>query len=160
MKVVYHILMLLSYNDIKRFWKKVKINLKTHCWEWKGTITNYGYGQIYIQGKLYLAHRISFLLDTKNLPEVCILHKCDNPMCVNPKHLFKGTQSDNNKDAAQKGRSARLCGIKNPNAKLTEDNLNEIKSWFSIGISRSQVAKAFKISWTHANTLKQRLTKK
>ena len=74
----------LPNKDIKRFWSKVK---KTRgCWEWIGTLDSSNYGQMSVNGKLILAHRISYkLFYEKLLNKLCVLHKCDNSKCVNPR---------------------------------------------------------------------------
>ena len=97
------------------------------CWIWLGNINHNGYGRLHIDGKDELAHR--FALDVsgvavKNVDVV--LHKCDNTMCVNPAHLFIGTQCDNMKDMAKKGRSSK--GESRYNAKLDESAVRNIRS--------------------------------
>jgi hypothetical protein len=153
--------MLISSRDRSRVWNKVLIETSEGCWIWMGTTNKDGYGQIYINYKLHLAHRIVYLLHTKRFPTDNVLHTCDNPPCCNPKHLFEGTQNDNVQDMKVKKRAARLNGVNNPNSKLTNIQLEEIERYFSIGVLRSEIAKLFKISWTHADTLQKRyLTKK
>ena len=77
------------------------------CWEWVGCIGVWGYGQISFMGKSKSAHRISWELYKGEIPKgKLILHKCDNPACVNPSHLFIGTWGDNMKDMVAKDRQA------------------------------------------------------
>ncbi len=86
-----------------RFWNKVKKE-ESGCWNWIGALRS-GYGIIKIDGKLISTHRLSYILTNGNIPEgMFICHKCDNPKCVNPDHLFLGTRSDNMIDALNKGR--------------------------------------------------------
>ncbi len=73
------------------------------CWEWTGATGQHGYGQLRIAGRLHTAPRIMFYLTRGYLP-ACVCHRCDNPGCVNPTHLFGGTHSDNMRDCVRKGR--------------------------------------------------------
>lgn len=106
MATVHTTLPQLSEQEIKRFWSKVQIQSPDQCWEWQSTIlVSGGYGAISIRGKNLRANRIAYSLYYKEDPaEYSVCHKCDNPPCCNPHHLFKGTQNDNNQDALRKGR--------------------------------------------------------
>lgn len=74
------------------------------CWLWCSTINNRGYGSIQHQGSTYGAHRISFLLHKGYLPSLQVNHHCDVSLCVNPEHLYEGTQKDNMRDRVDRGR--------------------------------------------------------
>jgi hypothetical protein len=118
----------------KRFWSKVKKRGPDECWEWQAS-TNRGYGQLSRgHGKApYRAHRLSWQLHFGKIPKgMCVLHRCDNPLCVNPNHLFLGTQADNMHDKVQKGRigSTGLPGEANPMSLLTWDQVKEIRQRF------------------------------
>ena len=86
----------------ERFWRKVVKS--DYCWTWTGATNDHGYGQIFFEGKLWYAHRMSFMLHTGNSPSAMVLHRCDNPPCIRPDHLFEGDNSTNMKDMWSKGR--------------------------------------------------------
>lgn len=78
----------------------------TGCWEWTGKVRRDGYGACWSGGREMLAHRVSFAREHGEIPAGAVVcHKCDNPRCINPQHLFMGTQGDNLRDAFAKGRS-------------------------------------------------------
>src|SRR5947207_5829360 len=88
------------------------------CWVWLRARTSRGYGNIHLGGKMVSAHRVAWELVNGPIPEgLLVLHKCDNPSCVNPDHLFLGTNADNRKDAQVKGRLPRHLGEKNPHVR-------------------------------------------
>ena len=106
-----------------------KVDKSADCWIWKGaTNRKVGthprpYGQMYLNGKLITAHRASYLLFIGEIPEgMYVCHKCDNTLCVNPEHLFAGTQKENMQDAVSKGRHYMQINPKDaPRKKLTDE---------------------------------------
>ena len=89
----------------KRFWDKVGIRGHGECWEWTATKDSNGYGVCYSGGKQVKAHRYSWVMLHRDIRDgSCVLHRCDNPCCVNPDHLFLGQPKHNIKDMVHKGR--------------------------------------------------------
>lgn len=110
----------------ERFIEKVKIS--DGCWTWTGSINENGYGSFWDGEHVETASRTSYRLFISEIPNgLYVLHRCDNPVCVKPSHLFLGTHEDNMRDRDLKGRSAKLAGALNPRAKLTEEQAREIK---------------------------------
>lgn len=141
-----------------------KFVLKTHegCWGWKGCCpSNPGYGQFRVKMKKYRAHIASWLLHCGTIPEgMCVLHKCDNPRCSNPDHLFLGTKCDNMRDAIEKGRHPTLgkIGEKNHQAVLTRQAVLTIKMLFNIGYTVHDVARIFNIHPSTIGNIKYNVT--
>jgi hypothetical protein len=136
--------------ELDRFWSKVDRKFDGGCWDWIGSCSH-GYGNFWDskQKRLVKAHRFSWKLFFGDYPEnnLFVLHKCDNAKCVNPNHLFVGTQIDNMRDMAQKGRSMIRYGEKNPNAKLSLEEVKEIKSLYASGkYFQYEIAEMFNVS--------------
>ena len=89
----------------ERFWAKVNKTETNECWEWTGARNSKGYGSFQINNVNWMPHRYSYTITKGQIPDgLVIMHSCDNSRCVNPEHLFSGTQSDNMLDCAKKGR--------------------------------------------------------
>ena len=117
------------------------------CWLWQGAVFLDGYGVFSAAGRLVRAHRMSWLLTNGVIPEgQHVLHYCDTPLCVRPDHLFLGTPRDNIDDMLAKERSLR--GVRNPKARLSEDDVREIRRRRSSGETLVSIALDFGI--THA----------
>jgi hypothetical protein len=99
-----------------RFWPKVSKAEGDACWLWTGSKNKKGYGYIRVGGfgsKPGLAHRVAFELENREtVSDLDICHRCDNPSCVRPSHLFKGTRADNMMDAWMKGRLSTPAGVR------------------------------------------------
>lgn len=137
-----------------RFWEKVRID-PTSCYEWTGSTDENGYGQLRIAGKLRGAHRISFALFRGGFQSLRVLHKCDNPLCVRPSHLFLGTQLDNMRDMHAKKRRVYRTGENHARAKLTDTQVDEIQRCaapYRLGLY-SALAREFGVSSRHISTL-------
>lgn len=137
--------MIISKEDIVRFWSKVDIQSKNKCWNWKAARVHDGYGRFGLQYRIVRAHRVSYQIAYGNFDErLCVLHKCDNPACVNPNHLFLGTNQDNMND--QKSKSRNPFGERNPRHKLTESQVIEIRKLYTKGLTQSEIGRMFNIS--------------
>lgn len=123
---------------------KIRPDANTGCWEWTSAKNCWGYGQIYIaDGRKELAHRVSYELRHGTIPEgLWVLHHCDNPGCVNPDHLFLGTNSDNVADKVMKDR--HFHGESHPMVKLTDTDVRAIRS--ASNISQRQLAGKFGVN--------------
>lgn len=159
-----------------RFWSKVDIkDNPDECWNWRACISNKGYGRFMINRKVVPASRMSYIITNGPIVgkyEVC--HTCDNPLCVNPNHLFLGTRKQNMEDAKNKGRlssgekHSKLCtgnravGERSGKSKLTEKQVREIRRLYTTTeTSYKKLAKRFAVSpsavaaiiknkrWTH-----------
>lgn len=124
-----------------RFWNKVKkIDDLFSCWEWTGYRSKSGYGSFQIDKYPRRAHRVSFLLTYGPFDsQLYVLHRCDNPSCVRPDHLFLGTPKDNSRDMASKGRT--VIGT----AKLNKEKASEIRRLRKEGISLDDLAIQFSV---------------
>lgn len=108
-----------------RFWSKVELCGPYECWPWKAYCDRQGYGQYQFGTKREKAHRVAYEYMAGEIPEgMCVLHHCDNPSCVNFKHLWIGTQDDNMKDAVRKGRKDGRGG---PRPKFIEEEAKQIR---------------------------------
>ena len=126
-------------NTESDFW--LKVEKSDNCWEWKGNRRTAGYGVFQFRGKACGAHRMSFFFTYGEIPKgMCVCHKCDNPPCVNPSHLFLGTYKDNAIDMVKKGRHVGL-------RKLTLEQVKEIRAKFQSGnFKRKELAALYKIT--------------
>jgi len=142
----------------------------TSCWPGGTSVNGRGYGQFYVGGRMWLAHRLAFCLvhGFESLaPGQVVMHACDNPPCCNPAHLRRGTLSDNTRDAVTKGRWSQAGGLQppgsaRPTAKLTESDVAEARrlrssteeSYVSLGrrfgVSHTTMRRAISgTTWSH-----------
>jgi HNH endonuclease len=132
-----------------RFHDKVMPEPNTGCWLWVGAIKEHGYGVIGLGRRdegTAKAHRVSWELHRRKLqPGECVLHHCDQPLCVNPNHLFCGTLSDNMKDCARKGRNF-LPNNRGTNAKWAKLDAQKVAEIRSRRESGAEYARRFNVS--------------
>ncbi len=125
-------------NSHSVFLSRIKISETTNCWEWQSFLSNKGYGIFNIKGKQWAAHRYSFRhYKNPSLDKELVLHKCDNPKCVNPDHLFSGNHLDNSRDMAKKGRGA--------GQKLFTDNIPLVIEKINAGKTKTEIADFFNV---------------
>jgi hypothetical protein len=143
----------------ERFWEKVRRG--DGCWEWAAQRQNHGYGRFAVSRcNMHLAHRVAWELASGPIPEsLCVLHRCDNPCCVRPDHLFLGTKKANTRDMLRKGREAR--GERHGVSKLTagkvleacrlrEEGMTYAAIGARLGVNRTAVYKVIKRKrWGH-----------
>jgi hypothetical protein len=159
------------------FWEKVdKSAGGTRCWPWLAAkrgnrvsqlTPDARYGCFRFRGKAELAHRVAYTLTFGEIPAgVGILHKCDNPSCVNPSHLILGTQKDNSRDCWSKGRGyipktdhPRACGEDSGNAKLTEEKVRWIRYYREKqGYTFAKLAKMYRVTYQNIRSICTRRT--
>ena len=114
---------------IDKILDRSRLEPASRCWIWIGQKQRQGYGKLYIGSHRYmLAHRAAYWAFCGDLPpDLDVLHRCDVPACVNPNHLWLGTQADNNRDMMGKGRASCLRGAAHGRAKLTEEQVRNIR---------------------------------
>ena len=138
-----------------RFW--LYVSKTDDCWLWTGMIRQgSGYGMIR-WGRMQSAHRVSWQLRYGPIPDgMHVLHHCDVPLCVRPDHLFLGTHTENMRDAARKARFHRE-GVKNNAARLTEDQVQAIRSKYAAGgISQQALADQYGIGQASVSRIVRR----
>ena len=131
------------------------------CWSWGGSVNAAGYGVVRVGGRgspSYLAHRLSWALHCSEIPDgLHVLHRCDNPACSNPDHLFLGTNRDNIADRIAKGRPGsqawRGAGERHPNARLSNADVAAIRGSRSSGARCVDLARQYGVSARHISAI-------
>lgn len=131
--------------EIARFWARVdRSSGPNACWEWQAARQPTGYGAVWLGRRVAISHRVAWTLTNGPIPNgkhVC--HHCDNPPCCNPEHLFLGTDDDNMRDKEQKGRANHSHSEARPSAKLTNDDVREIRRLLATGLMQREVADCY-----------------
>ena len=155
-------------NDVSRFWSKV--DRSGDCWLWQAYCYPNGYGKFFAQKEHHYTHRVSYELTYGPIPKgLNICHRCDVRNCVNPSHLFAGTQAENLQDMASKGRSTsgdrnpsrlyperRAKGEQHGHAKLSTADVLEIRRRGAAGESFALLAQLFKVGATQIKRIIER----
>lgn len=146
----------MTAHDYRRFESRFKADPETGCWIWSGYFTPKGYGNFFLRRSgrwvRLFAHRASYEYHVGPIPtDLCVLHRCDNPPCVNPSHLFLGTRGDNNRDRASKGRTRPpdMSGEKNGRARLTEGDVVTICLAYRDGESPRSLSDRYGVHINH-----------
>lgn len=145
-----------------RFWAKVDKNgplmegMSTNCWIWTASKNPQGYGYFGVGGsKVRASHRVRWIMRHGKIPDgMLVCHECDNPNCVRLSHLFLGTNKDNSDDKIRKGRDSHLRGEGHRQAKLTDDQVAEMRQKYESGeFSQTALAKSYGITQNHASNI-------
>jgi len=128
-----------------RFFDKVDSMQAGECWNWDGTISDHGYGDFWCLGKRCRAHRISWEIYYGIIPEgKLVLHRCDNKRCINPAHLYLGTNSDNMKDYIKRSKNPTVGCF---HSRLTSNEAEMVKVLRKYkNLSQTQLAELFSVS--------------
>lgn len=135
-----------------RFERSIERIPEGGCWIWLLSLRKDGYGQFHKpdRPRTVGAHRFAWALYRGPIPDgLQVLHRCDVRCCVNPSHLFLGTNQDNMDDMKRKGRANTVRGEQHQNAKLTEAQAREIIALRTAGVSRSDLAIRFRVNPNH-----------
>ncbi len=143
------------------FWKNIE---KTDgCWLWRGHRNKLGYGRMQVgdwrnNAWIAYAHRVSYAVNIEQPFSLLVLHKCDNPSCVNPAHLFIGTQEANMHDMDSKNRRVHAHGEKGGAAKMTNEKVLEMRALHANGKTRAEIGRLFGLGFTATDKIIKRET--
>jgi hypothetical protein len=137
----------LPVSDAERFWRWVKVGSDSECWEWQGNRSRIGYGSFRYEGCRQQAHRVAWQLKIGVIPDgLWVLHRCDNPPCCNPAHLFLGDNLINTQDKERKDRGHHPRGSAHCRAVITEATALRIMVAIMHGDQDKEIATAHSVS--------------
>ena len=151
-------------SEKQRFWQKVRKSGNDECWEWTAARCRFGYGRFTVDGRDVAAHRYSWESYNGKIPDgLLVLHHCDNPGCVNPNHLFLGTQQDNVDDMMAKGRGffpgpKDKTNIGRHLRKLSVEQVKQIKKLSAHGFSQSMLGRMFGVTSANISSIQRGIT--
>lgn len=129
-----------------RFDSYVELIPFSTCHWWTGTIKETGYGRFHVKDRFIAAHRFSYEKEHGPIPSgLCVCHSCDNPSCVNPDHLWLGTQKNNMQDCSAKSRAGKSLGVNHGLSKLNDEAVKVIR-FFAGSVSNRRIAVAYGVS--------------
>lgn len=138
----------------REIWNYIHFEPMSGCWLWSGGCGGNGYGYFSSGGKSIRAHRAVYELLVGIIGKgLCLCHKCDNRLCVNPEHMFVGTHSDNMRDMAQKKRAKPPKGESASWSKLTEKQVREIRHWASMGVTHQILSEDYGVDRSHISRM-------
>jgi hypothetical protein len=135
----------LTESDALRFWHKVKKSEGDACWQWIGAFFSTGYPAFWLRGTNVGGHRVMCAMHYGLSRGRSALHSCDNPGCVNPRHLRWGTPADNMRDRSERGRAP--WGETHPNAKFTAAQVADIRDQYARGVGRRTLADTYDVTY-------------
>lgn len=134
-------------NSPEELWENVEIKSKDECWNYKGPKLSGGYGLFILNGKRIVASRLAYELSFGRIPDgMQVCHRCDNPPCCNPHHLFIGTSKDNAIDKIKKGRGVDNKGDRHGMAKLSTSSITDIIEMKKNGITQTEISKSLSVN--------------
>ena len=139
---------------VQKIRSRVNVNEETGCWEWQGARSSRGYGGIWIDKRCYITSRVMYASCVGPIPNgLWVLHRCDNPPCCNPDHLFLGDSQDNVNDRVRKGRGSK--GRRVPTAKLRDEDIPAIIARLAAKEPQYRIARDYGISYIQIGEIKR-----
>lgn len=137
----------ITTQDIERFRKFMGSPNQAGCCLWEGYVQPSGYGRFMLNGKAVRSSRFAYAAFRGPIPAgMCVLHSCDTPACVNPKHLRVGSIAENNAEKEAKGRANHPRGLQHGRLKLTPGVMRTVRRMLASGATQARVASATGIS--------------